>query len=85
MAVELYQRVSLNRDFPDENLQRGDVAYLLDFVPHPQGGEVGCVLEVFNALGESITVLTVPKSAIQPLQANEILSTRPLISVEGNL
>ena len=77
-GLELYERVALVRDFPEYRLQRGDVARLVDFVDHPAGGEQGCILEVFNALGESITVATVPRSAIEPLRANEILSVRPL-------
>ena len=80
MSLELYQRISLSRDIPEEGLKRGDIAYLLDYIPHPQGGETGCVLEVFNAIGESISVLTVPKSAVQPLQPNEVLNARSLAS-----
>ena len=79
MSLELYQRIALSYDIPEEGLKRGDIAYLLDYVPHPQGGELGCILEVFNALGESISVLTVPKSAVQPLQPNEVLNARSLI------
>ena len=59
MSLPLYQRVALKRDLPEHNLQRGDVAILVDAVPHPQGGEPGSVLEVFNALGESIAVVAV--------------------------
>jgi hypothetical protein len=73
-----YQRAALKRDLPEHNLKRGDVAVLLDYVPHPEGGEQGCVLEVFNALGESIAVLAVPESAIEALRADEVLSVRPL-------
>ena len=80
MSLELYQRIALSRDIPEEGLKRGDIAYLLDYIPHPQGGEPGCVLEVFNAIGESISVLTVPKSAVQPLQSNEVLNARSLVS-----
>ena len=80
MSLELYQRIALSRDIPEEGLKRGDIAYLLDYIPHPQGGEPGCVLEVFNAIGESISVLTVPKSAVQPLQSNEVLNARSLAS-----
>ncbi|NJL82410.1 MAG: DUF4926 domain-containing protein [Chloroflexaceae bacterium] len=79
MSLELYQRIALSRDIPEEGLKKGDIAYLLDYVPHPHGGEPGCILEVFNAIGESISVLSVPKSAIQPLQLNEALNARPLI------
>jgi hypothetical protein len=39
------------------------------------------VLEVFDALGESIAVVTVPASAVEPLRADEIMATRPLAQV----
>ena len=54
MSLPLYERVALKRDLPEHDLRRGDVVVLVDYVPHPEGGEEGCVLEVFNALGESI-------------------------------
>ena len=82
MSLKLYQRIALSRDIPEERLKRGDVAYLLDYVPHPQGGEPGCVLEVFNAVGESIAVLAVPESAIQPLQPHEVMNARSLVVAE---
>jgi len=65
--IPLYSRIALNRDFPDYHLKRGDIATFIDTVPHPAGGEDGYILEVFNALGESITVVTVPQSAVEPL------------------
>jgi hypothetical protein len=34
-------------------------------VPHPNNGEQGCVLEVFNVTGESIAVVIVPVSDIK--------------------
>lgn len=78
MKLPLYQRVSLRRDLPDHGLKAGDVATLVDTVPHPKGGEDGCVLEVFNALGDSIAVVAVPESDVQGLQADEVLAVRPL-------
>lgn len=66
-TIPLYSRISLNRDFPEYNLRRGDIATFIDTVPHPKGGEDGYILEVFNALGESIDVVTVPKSAVAAL------------------
>ena len=33
MTIELYQDVSLTRDFPDYGLRSGDIATLIDFVP----------------------------------------------------
>ena len=81
MTLELYSEVALTQNIADHNLKVGDVATLVDFVPHPEGGEEGCVLEVFNALGESIGVLTVPISAVKSLSASEILTTRSLKQV----
>lgn len=81
MRGELFQRVALTRDVEGHHLCVGDIAYLVDRVPHPSGGEPGCVLEVFNALGESIAVLTVPESFVEPLSADEVLSVRHLPEV----
>ena len=76
--LKLYQDVALTRDLPEDNLKAGDVAVLIDFMPHPTGGEQGCYLEVFNAVGESISVVAVPISAVKSLQSDEILSVRSL-------
>lgn len=78
MAISQFQRVSLTRDVAEHQLCAGDVAYVVDFVPHPSRGETGCVLEVFNALGESIAVVTVPLSAVEPLAADEVFAVRRL-------
>ena len=68
MTLNLYQEVTLTRNLPDHQLKAGDVATLIDFVPHPSGREDGCFLEVFNAVGESIAVVAVPISAITALR-----------------
>ncbi len=39
MNLPLYQRVALKRDLPAYELRRGDVAVLVDYVQHPQGGD----------------------------------------------
>lgn len=79
MEIELYKEVALTKDVPGENLQRGDVAVLVDIVPHPSGGEDGAVLEVFNAVGDSIMVTMVPISAVAPLQSNQVPAVRPIV------
>ncbi len=78
MTLELYCEVALTRDLPEYGLKTGDIATLIDFVSHPDGGEEGCVLEVFNAVGESLTVIAVPISAVDSLRADEILTVRSL-------
>lgn len=76
--LELYQEVALTRDFPEYGLRTGDVATLIDFVSHPSGGEEGCVLEIFNAVGESLLVVALPISAVKSLTPNEVLTIRSL-------
>ncbi len=78
MSLELYQEVALTRDLPEHQLRAGDVATLIDFVPRPEGGEIGCLLEVFNAIGESIAVIAVSQSAVEALRSDEILTVRSL-------
>ncbi len=78
MTLELYQEVALTRDLPEYQLRAGDIATLVDFVAHPSGGEEGCLLEVFNAVGESLTVIAVPISTIEVLGPDEILTVRSL-------
>lgn len=78
MALELYQRVSLLRDVPEKNLKRGVVGTLVDYIPHPKDGEVGCVLEIFNVLGESIEVVVVSRSDIKELHENDFFSIQEI-------
>ncbi len=78
MQFELYERVALTKDVPTENLQKGDVAVLVDIVPHPSEGEEGAILEVFNAVGETIAVVVIPISAIAPLRPDQMPAVRPL-------
>ena len=78
--LELYQRIVLLRDFPQYHLQAGDVATLIDYAPAPAHSpdNPGYVLEIFNAVGESLDVVTVPTSAVEPLRADEMPAVRPL-------
>lgn len=81
MKLELYKHVALTCDIPERKLKRGDIAMLIDTVPDPDTGEDDYILEIFNAIGETIDVAIVPPSAVAPLQANEILSVRSLAQV----
>ena len=75
----LYERVALTRDLHEHGLKRGDVATLVDSVPHPSGGAEGFVLEVTNALGDALQVVVVHATDIEPLNANEVLAVRTLV------
>ena len=78
MKFKLYQEIVLLQDIPDAGLRAGDVATLVEMIPHPNQGETGAVLEIFNALGDSLRVVTVPLSVIAPLQADQVPAVRTL-------
>ena len=77
MKIDLFQRVALKIDIPDQGLRKGDVATIVEQLPG-KNTEDGYALEVFNAVGQSIAVVTVPESAVEPLTADKIPSVRPL-------
>ena len=81
MKPELYTRIYLTRDVPEENLKQGDVAYVIDYLLYPQDGEGGAILEIFNALGKHQGIATVPVSAIAALNENQRMAVRPLAQV----
>lgn len=75
MAFELYTDAALTRDIAEHRLRRGDVVKVIDHHLAPNG-ESGYSIEVFNALGETITVTAVPESALEALRKDEVLSVR---------
>lgn len=77
--LALYDRVALTRDLNEHGLKRGDVATLVKKVSHPAGGPEVLVLEVTNALGDSLQVVVVNATDIEPLHADEVLAVRTLI------
>lgn len=78
MGLTLYEQVVLRVDVPEKGLKAGDVARLVDLVPGPPGVEQGAVLEVFNALGETICVTSVRASEVEALREDEVFAVRRL-------
>ncbi len=79
MKYKMFEEIVLNKDVPAKNLKKGDVATIVEY--HPvKDGEDGYSLEIFNVLGDTIAVITVPESSIEPLMENEVFSVRPLIA-----
>ncbi len=78
MRIALFSEVAPTRNIPELGLFQGDVATVVDHLQctAASGGEEGYALEVFNAVGESIAVVAVPCSAVEPLRANQVLATR---------
>ncbi|MBI4595805.1 MAG: DUF4926 domain-containing protein [Candidatus Tectomicrobia bacterium] len=77
MKYELFEEVVLKTDIPEKKLKKGDVATIVEWHPGSDG-EDGYSLEVFNVLGDTIAVVTVPVSSIEPLAEDEVFSVRSL-------
>lgn len=77
MKYKLFDEVVIKNDIPDKNLKKGDVATIVE--QHPlTDGENGYSLEIFNAVGDTLAVITVPESFIEPLSQDKIFSVRSL-------
>ena len=74
MKYDLFQEVVLLKDIPEKRFKKGDVAT----IHHPSDSEDGYSLEVFNVLGDTIAVVTVSESEIEPFKEDEIFSVRSL-------
>lgn len=78
MKLPLYDRVALRVDVPDKGLKKGDVVTTVEFLQARRDLPNAYVVEAFNAVGETIAVLTVPESDLEALTGNDILMRRSL-------
>jgi hypothetical protein len=83
MKYPPFSRVALAEDLPQENLRSGDVATVVEYYEADPGQEPGYELEIFNAVGETIAVVTVRESQIENLRSDEVFSVRPRESVDA--
>lgn len=81
MKFDLYQEIVLKYDIPNENIKKGDVATIVEYISS-NSGEGGYCLEVFNVLGDTIKVITVSESDIELMNENEVFSVRSLEAVK---
>lgn len=77
MRFDLYTDVALTCDLPAHRLRRGDIVKLVEHHVAPDGSE-GYSIEVFTALGRTLTVTTVPATALEALRQDEVLCARTL-------
>ena len=77
MKFELYKDVVLTRDVPAERLKRGDIVKLVEHHV-ARDREDGYSAELFNAVGDTLAVITVPESALEALREDEVCCVRSL-------
>jgi hypothetical protein len=78
MSFQLFSRVILAKDLPEEGLVTGDMGTIVEHHPatkhYPEGYEV----EFFSGNGETIAVVSVPASALRVATSKDILHVREL-------
>jgi hypothetical protein len=78
MKYEMFSRVALRANLPKHRLRRGDLATIVDYHQGRPGQEPGYSLEIFNAVGDTVDVITLRESQIEPLTSESVLHARPL-------
>jgi hypothetical protein len=71
--VQSFQQVAFSVDIPEDGIRRGDIATIVEYFDNPRPGYA---LEVFNAIGETVAVVAVPETSLEPLSDDERLSVR---------
>ena len=77
MKPELYTEVMILDDFPQFNLKAGDIVMYIEHLINPQGQE-GAIVEIFNAIGDSLGIATLPLSAIASITSDYLPAVRPM-------
>ena len=78
MTLPLYEQVALRIDVPGKGLKKGDVVTTVEFLEARRDLPNAYIVEVFNAVGDTIAVLTVAESELEMLTAHDVLSKRTL-------
>lgn len=76
MKYPLFSHVILALDIPAHGLCQGDLATIVEHYEGHPGQEPGYELEVFNAVGDTVAVVTVRESQIEAPCQEERLCVR---------
>lgn len=83
MKYDLFSHVVLTEDLPSHGLCRGDLATVVEHYEGASGQEPGYELEVCNAVGESVGVVSVRESQVEAPRPDERLCVREVAGVAG--
>jgi hypothetical protein len=73
---KLYQQVVLSRDLPEENLQKGDVATIVEIIV--KENKTGYCLEFFDNEGNTLKVIIVSDADISEVKPHSIVNYREM-------
>jgi Domain of unknown function (DUF4926) len=78
VTFDLYQRVVLTGDLPEEGLRKADIDVVVEHYPASEGAPEGYELEFFAAAGQTIGVVSVSASVVRAASSHEVMSVREL-------
>ena len=78
MIFQQFSRVILVQNIAEENLVRGDMGTVVEFHPATEQYSEGYEVEFFAGNGETITVVSVPVSALRAATRQDVLHVRQL-------
>jgi hypothetical protein len=73
MNFDLFERVVLRRDLPDEDLRSGDVGVVVELY-----GDEGLEVEFMSASGDTQAVVTLDVGDVRRASADDMLAVRPM-------
>ena len=79
MKFKLYTEIAFNQDILEYSILKGDIGTLVEY--HKANNNInedGYTIEIFNALGDTLKVITVPESKISAIKHNSVLSVREI-------
>lgn len=76
MTFKLYSRVALAVDLPENGLRRGDLVTIVEYLPANDRHSAGYVVEINDVLGQTLQVVGLLETQIQPLIANALPTMR---------
>ena len=79
MSYSLYSEITFNQDLRHESILKGDIGTIVDY--HEANhliNEPGYTIEIFDAYGNTLKVVTVPESKISLIKHNSVLSVREI-------
>ena len=83
MKHELFSHVILAQAFPEYGIRLGDLASVVEHYPGASGQDPGYVLEVYNAVGETVAVISVRESQVEAPRRDERLCVRHTAAIGG--
>jgi hypothetical protein len=76
VTFQLFSRVVLTREIPEENLRVGDVGTIVEAHHDSAGKTIGYEVEFFSAAGDTLAVASVGADAVRKPSSADRLTTR---------